>query len=122
MTIRVVFYRDDDGTTPLLDWLGGVEPREAVAKCIALISLLKEKGHELRRPHADILEDGVHELRARQGRVQLRLLYFFDAKAAVITHGFIKRGAKVPPKEIKRAKDLRDRYNADRAKHTHEEN
>src|SRR5947209_2731511 len=118
---RVVFYKDDDGTTPLLDWLNQRQPREAVAKCIALIELLKEKGHELRRPHADVLEDGIHELRARQGKVQLRMLYFFLLKTAVITHGFSKRGKKVPAIEIKRAKAFRTRYVADPESHTHEE-
>jgi phage-related protein len=118
---RVAFYKDDDGTTPLLDWLETLRPREAVAKCIALVGLLKEKGHELRRPHGDILEEGIHELRAHEGRVQLRMLYFFDRGSAVITHGFIKRGKKVPPKEIKRAKKRRGRYHEDPASHIHEE-
>ena len=116
-----MFYKHDDGATPLLAWLDTVQPREAVAKCIALIDLLKEKGHELRRPHADVLTDGIHELRAHQGRVQLRMLYFFDEKTAVITHGFIKRGKKVSPKEITRAKGFRNRYHTDPESHTHEE-
>jgi phage-related protein len=118
---RVIFYRDDDGSTPLLDWLAEVQPRQAVARCIALIELLAERGHELRRPHADILKDGIHELRTRQGRVQLRMLYFFDKHTAVVTHGFIKRGRKVPTAEIERAGEFRDRYVADPASHTHEE-
>src|SRR4051812_3026286 len=118
---RAVFYRDDDGKTPLLEWFGKLQPREAVARCVALIGLLKEKGHELRRPHADILKAGIHELRAKQGRVQLRVLYFFDKKTAVLTHGFVKTGKKVPPEEIARACGFRKRYDGDRAAHTHEE-
>jgi hypothetical protein len=35
------------------------------------------RGHELRRPYADYLRAGVHELRARVGRVNYRILYFF---------------------------------------------
>ncbi len=117
---RVVFYKEE-GSTPVLDWLGSLQPREAVAKCIVAINLLKERGHELRRPHADFLEDGIYELRARQGKVQFRILYFFEKQLAVLAHGFIKPGKKVPPGEIERANGFRERYKTDPAKHTHEE-
>ena len=49
------------------------------------------------------------------------MLYFFREQAAVVTHGFTKRGKKVPVKEIKRAKDFRDRYESDPERHTNEE-
>jgi hypothetical protein len=118
---RVVFYKDDDGSTPLLDWLAEVRPQEAVPKCQALIGLLAEKGHELRRPHADLLRDDIRELRARRGKVRIRMLYFFDKQTAVLTHGFVKPGAKVPDAEIERARSFRQRYLADPGGHTHEE-
>jgi len=118
---RVVFYKDDDGSVPLLVWLEEVEPQETVAKCIALIDLLKEHGHALRRPHADILKDGIYELRARLKKLRLRILYFFAGKTAVLTHGFIKPASKVSPEEIKRAKGFRKRYHEDPEEHTYEE-
>jgi hypothetical protein len=34
----------------------------------------------LRRPHADYLEDGIYELRWRNGTVQYRILYFFHGR------------------------------------------
>ncbi len=34
-------------------------------------------GHELRRPEADTLRDGIHELRVSRQGVQYRVLYFF---------------------------------------------
>jgi hypothetical protein len=34
-------------------------------------------GHELRRPEADFLRDGIYELRASLGGVHHRILYFF---------------------------------------------
>src|SRR5262245_53902227 len=117
---RVVFYKDDDSSVPLLEWLGTLEAK-AVAKCIVLIDLLRERGHELRRPHADILRDGIHELRARHGTVRLRMLYFFHEKTAVLTHGITKKVAQVPPDEINRAIRFRERYQAGSKAHTHEE-
>ena len=33
---EVVFYRDDDGSVPVLDWLGGLPPK-ARLKCLVRI-------------------------------------------------------------------------------------
>ena len=117
---RVVFYKDDDGSVPLLEWLGTLEEK-AVAKAVAVIELLRQQGHELRRPHADFLRDGIYEVRARQGKVRPRMFYFFHNEVAVLPHGIKKQGAKVPPKEIDRAIRFRERYQPDPAGHTHEE-
>lgn len=46
---EVVFYREDDGTVPLLEWFEGI-PSKAQDKCRVRIELLKQLGHELRRP------------------------------------------------------------------------
>lgn len=103
MPITVIFFKEEDGSVPLLDWLHDLKPKKAVAKCTAMVELLEQLGPKLRRPHADLLRDGIHELRTRVGRVQYRLLYFFHEQLAVISHGFIKPGATVDAKEIGRA-------------------
>ena len=46
---KVVFYREEDGTVPVLDWLDGL-PDKVKAKCRVRIERLKVLGHELRRP------------------------------------------------------------------------
>jgi phage-related protein len=57
----------------------------------------------LRRPESDLLRDGIHELRAKSGRVQYRILYFFAGRTvAVLAHALTKKD-KVPPAEIDRA-------------------
>ncbi len=71
-------------------------PEKVQDKLVARIELLEEKGYELRRPHADILRDGIHELRTRHIKVQYRVLYFFCDKAAVLSHGLTKEDI-VPP-------------------------
>jgi hypothetical protein len=61
------------------------------------------EGHELRRPEADFLRDGIYELRVSLRGVHHRILYFFyGAAAAVVSHGLTKEDA-VPPREIERA-------------------
>src|SRR5271166_2514713 len=117
---RVVFYREADGTVPVLEWLDAL-PRPAVVKCRVKIDRLKALGHELRRPEADYLRDGVYELRARLQRINYRLLYFFHGNtAAVVSHGIVKERA-VPPKEIDRAIQRMAEFGKDPGAHTYEE-
>jgi hypothetical protein len=71
-----VFFADDDGTAPLLDWLDD-QDRKAQDKCLVKIERLQELGYELRRPEADYLRDGIYELRVRHRSVNYRILYFF---------------------------------------------
>jgi hypothetical protein len=77
---EVVFYRDDDGTVPVLDWLGGLSVK-ARLKCLVRIERLRELGYDLRRPETDFLRDGVYELRVSLNHVQYRILYSFHAGA-----------------------------------------
>ena len=96
---NVVLYCEADGTVPLLDWLDSL-PSKAVAKCRVRIERLAELGHELRRPEADFLRDGIYELRVGLQGQNYRMLYFFHGRvAAVISHGIVKERL-VPPAEI----------------------
>src|SRR5437588_8574527 len=114
----VVLFREDDGAVPLLDWLETLVPR-AKAKCLDSLGRLKELGFELRRPEADILRDGIYELRVSLHRVQYRMLYFFHGNiAAVVSHGVIKEQV-VPPKEIERALARKRRFLANPKRHAY---
>lgn len=116
---RVVFYRDDDGRVPLLEWLDGL-PEKAQDKCRVKIERLRQLGHELRRPEADYLRDGVYEVRVRFQSVNYRLLYFFHgAVAAVLSHGLAKE-KRVPPREIDRAVRHGEKFAEDPEGHSYE--
>ena len=97
---EVFFFREPkDNSAPLLEWLDGL-PAKVQTKCTERIDRLGELGHELRRPEADFLRDGIYELRARHQSVHYRMLYFFAEKAVVVvSHGLTKE-RKVPPREI----------------------
>jgi len=77
----VIFYRDDDGSVPVLDWLRGL-PAKAQDKCRVRLERLQELGHELRRPEADYLRDDIYELRVRLGTMNYRMLYFYHGQVA----------------------------------------
>ena len=64
----VFFYKDDDDSVPVKEWLGQLlrKDKQAFAQCVAAIRRLALLGHELRRPKADFLRDGIYELRAKK--------------------------------------------------------
>lgn len=117
----VLLFRDDDGSVPFLHWFDRL-PEKAKVQCRARLGLLAEQGHELRRPAADYLRDGIYELRAKAGRVQYRMLYFFHGRqAVVISHGIIKREVAVSRTEIERARRRKQAFEADSMRHTYRE-
>ncbi len=117
---KIVLYREDDGIVPLLDWLDTI-PDKARDKCVVRLERLRDLGHELRRPEADFLRDGIYELRAALQGINYRILYFFHGREAVVlSHGLVKDRA-VPPKEIERAIARKQKFEAAPTHHTHEE-
>jgi len=119
----VGFYCDEDGTAPVLNWLDELAGKDerAYLKCRETIKRLELLGHELRRPTADLLQDGVYELRARVGRVNYRILYFFHGRnVAILAHGFTKEG-KIPRADLKRALDRKTAFEANPERHTYKE-
>ena len=98
----VLVNQRSDKTVPMKEWLDELEENEpgAYKKCLAKILLLADKGNELRRPNADMLRNGVYELRAKAGTVNYRILYFFcGSNVACLSHGLTKESA-VPDSEI----------------------
>jgi len=117
---KVVFYKEDDGSVPILEWLDTLQPK-VLDKCTVRIERLEEMGHELRRPEADFLRDGIYELRVGLRHVNYRMLYFFHGReAAVVSHGLVKQ-AEVPPKEIEKAIQRKQKFEKNPKAHTHEE-
>jgi phage-related protein len=120
---EIVLYRDEHGRCPVREWLEELQAkdRRGFAKCVALINQLHEFGHELRRPIADMLRDGIYELRGRQGNVHYRILYFFSHGLAVLAHALKKDQSAVPPSEIDRAVKRKRLFDIDPDGHTYED-
>src|SRR5438105_11618394 len=117
---RLLFFQDADGTAPVWEWLKDLQARnpKAYAKCVVRIRRLVELGHELRRPEADLLRDGIYELRARAGTVNYRILYFFhERNVAVLAHALTKEN-EIPAVEINRAVERKRAFIASPAAHT----
>jgi phage-related protein len=66
------------------------------------------------------LRDGIYELRAKKGRVNYRVLYFFHGKSvALLAHALTKEDV-APDADIKRAVERKKRYERNPEKRTHE--
>ena len=116
----VVFYQDDPDAVPVLDWLDSL-PTKTQDKCPVRIERLRDLGHELRRPEADFLRDGIYELRVRLGTTNYRMLYFFHGRiATVLAHGLVKEG-EVPQRDIELAIRRKRNFELDPDRHTHKE-
>jgi phage-related protein len=115
--VSVVFYADPGSGTPVLDWLAPL-PKKARLKCTVRIKRLRELGHSIRRPEADYLRDGIHELRTRLGHVNYRILYGFHDGTAILLHGLTKE-ARVPAKAIELARQRLGRFGAHPKRHTY---
>jgi len=120
---QVLFYCEADGSAPVLDWLDELadHDRRAFLKCRELIERLGLLGYELRRPTADLLQDGIYELRARVGRVNYRILYFFHGRnVALLAHGLTKT-KEIPKADLQRALERKARFTGAPEKHTYRE-
>ena len=119
----VVFYQENPTDVPVLDWLKQIRrlDQEAYERCVAAIIRLAESGHELRRPLADILSDGIYELRIRKGRVNYRILYFFHGRnLAILAHALTKEDV-VPKADLARAIRRKKIFAADPEAHSYRE-
>ena len=73
--------------------------------------MLAEFGNRLREPYSALLEDGIFELRIKQGSDISRVLYFFFVgNKIVLTNGFVKKTRKTPPEQIRLAKSYRSDF------------
>jgi hypothetical protein len=119
----VRFYQESEWDVPVLNWLKELRRTDvrAYESCVAGIGRLAEFGHELRRPLADLLRDGIHELRIRRGHVNYRILYFFhDRQVAVLGHALTKED-NVPNADIERAIRRKKAFQSDPIRHTYSE-
>ena len=110
MQIEVVLYETENGEKPVRLFLESCQDKKLKAKIYRTIELLEKQGPDLREPFSKHLEDGIFELRTKQGSNIARVLYFFFiGNRAVLTNGLIKKTRKTPKRTIETAK----KYKAD---------
>jgi phage-related protein len=104
---EVVFYEKENGDCPVEEFMNSLDVKMR-AKMIGLLELLEEKGNQLREPYSKSIDDGIFEVRCKVGNNITRVLYFFYYEGKIVlTNGFVKKTQKIPPEEIKLAKERR---------------
>ena len=104
---RILYYESRKGHCPVQEFISTQKTRQR-AKIMNWIELLESEGPQLPRPYADLLEDGIHELRIKISGDQIRILYFFCFRHfIVLTHTFPKHTERVAPSEIAYAQKCR---------------
>jgi phage-related protein len=104
---HIVYYETVKGVCPVREFIDSQRERDQ-AKIFAWLSLLEAQGPTLPRPYADLLTEGIHELRIKLSGDQVRILYFFCFRDfIVVTHAFVKQTSEVPRLEIRKAQTCR---------------
>lgn len=111
---EIEFYRTREGSCPMEAFLDSLDQRMAI-KALQELTLLSEKGTDLREPHSKSLGEGLFELRIKIGSNISRCFYFFRrGRKIIVTNGFVKKSQRTPLRELKRArlfkKDWEERY------------
>ena len=110
MSWEIEFYESASGDCPTREFLGSLHKKDELPYITHAIDRLREFGNQLRRPHADYLEDGIYELRIPVKRKQFRLLYFYFYQGTiVISHG-LRKEAKLKTSDIEKAKQNKADY------------
>ena len=95
---------------PVTEFIDSAPPNHQV-KILRFLGLLEEMGPTLPRPYADLLQDGIHELRIRLSGEQIRMLYFFCyQKYIVLYYAFVKNTDRVPEEFIRRVAEYRNNF------------
>ena len=92
MLESICFFIDERGECPVEEFILKLSVQER-AKITAYLVELKNQGHNLRRPMADYLGEGIYELRPRDNRI---FYFFFFRETAVLLHAIRKKTDRIP--------------------------
>ena len=96
----VVFYRDEQGNSPVRDFLRSLdeEAQQSIGWAIEQLRLRNIRAHE---PLVRHVEDKLWELRRESKTNIYRIIYFFFAgRRIILLHGFQKKTRKTSRQEL----------------------
>ena len=104
---KIYFYKRNDGSKPVRDYLDELEKKTDKDNRIKLnkiedyIQSLRENGLQLRAPHIKHLDGKIWELRPLRDRI---LFVAWHNESFILLHHFVKKTQKTPAREIEKAK------------------
>ena len=109
-TYHILFCNPFGEICPVSSFLEELKPR-SLAKVLHYLNLLQDRGPTLPRPYADLLYDGIHEIRIKLNGRNVRFLYFFCYETYIILYSaFCKNTDRVPDKYVREISSFRDRF------------
>jgi len=103
MVWTVEYYSDGQGKQHAREFIHSL-PVEARTKVYRTIKLLGQYGVLLKEPYTRHIRGKIRELRIRDKRGLVRVLYFtVTGKRFILLHGFIKDTGKTPEQDIETA-------------------
>lgn len=107
---HILFCDEKVDPCPVSDFIDRCRPNHQI-KILRFLALLEAQGPTLPRPYADLLTDGIHELRIKLSGDQVRMLYFFCyRKFIILYYAFAKTTDRVPEKFIRKVAAYRDEF------------
>ena len=97
MLKSIYYFVDERGYNFVKEFIDNLPTKEQ-AKIFAYIAELKNQGHNLRRPLADYLGNGIYELRPKDNRI---FYFFFLKDSAVLVHAIKKKTDKISKEDLK---------------------
>ena len=101
--LEVKFYRSNNGSEPVRDWLKSLtqDERRAIGTDIKTV----QYGWPLGMPLVSHIDKEIWEIRSKLETRIARVLFVTQPKLIVLLHGFIKKQQKTPKPDIEIAKD-----------------
>jgi len=97
----------------MIDFLDSlsIKERALILKNIEKLIEYKNNNYSLSPKFTKYLRDGIFELKVELQNKTSRSLYFYEKDQMIIfTNSFIKKTQKTPPKEIEKAKAIKEAY------------
>src|SRR3972149_7714157 len=103
---KVKFYTDSQsGKSPVFEYIESVRDKER-AKVSKYIGFLREHEGYVDEPYSKHIKGKIRELRVDFAHNRHRIFYFsFVGKKIILLHAFLKKTAKTPNSEIKKAEE-----------------
>ena len=107
--LEVRFFRNDNGTEPVRDWLKSLrrEDKKAIGEDIKTV----QYGWPIGMPVVRKLEVGIWEVRSHTKDGIVRVLFTINGDTMILLHGFAKKSQKTPTEDLylarKRMKELK---------------
>ena len=96
--LDAVFFKTDQGNEPVREWL--LMLAKAERKIIGDDVLKVQYCWPIGKPLVGNLNEGLWEVRSRLGGRIARVIFCVEGPTMVLLHGFIKKTAKTPKREL----------------------